>query len=105
MVLRILVGHIVKIKSSWQKRRLWLPWLSLSFCSSVTCFTQGAVTPVRIGILSDLSSIYSSIGGKGLIDATRMAVKDVGGRVNQRPIEILTFDTKNKVDRATAKAR
>jgi len=102
---KILVGYTVKIKSFWQKPQLWLLWLSLSVCSSSICFAQAPVTPVRIGVLSDLSSIYSSIGGKGLIDAARMAVEDFGGRVNGRPIEILTFDTENKVDRATAKAR
>lgn len=69
------------------------------------CLAQNAEKPLRIGVLSDLSSIYSSIGGKGLIDAARMAVEDFGGKVNGRVIEILAFDTENKVDLAAAKAR
>ena len=56
-------------------------------------------------MLSNLSSIYSSIGGKGLIDTARMAVWDFCGSVKGRQIEILTFDTKNKVDCAATKAR
>ena len=40
-----------------------------------------------------------------MIDAVRMAVEDFGGTVQGRPIEVLTFDTENKVDLAAAKAR
>jgi len=70
-----------------------------------SCIAQTTERPLRIGVLSDLSSIYSSIGGKGLIDAARMAIEDFGGKVNGRAIELLTFDTENKVDLAAAKAR
>ena len=84
--------------------RLSLLFLSLSVIS-LPIEAALPPKPVRIGVLSDLSSIYSSIGGKGLIDAARMAVEDFGGKVNGRPIEILSFDTENKVDLATAKAR
>jgi branched-chain amino acid transport system substrate-binding protein len=66
---------------------------------------QSADRPIRIGILSDLSSIYSSIGGKGLVDAARMAVEDFGSEVNGRPVELMVFDTQNKVDLALSKAR
>lgn len=73
--------------------------------SASACLAQNSEKPLRIGVLSDLSSIYSSIGGKGLIDAARMAIEDFGGKVNGRAIELLTFDTENKVDLAAAKAR
>ena len=98
------------MNTSYAKRwaRLWLLILLFDVCCLSLCAAQGAVPllpPVRIGVLSDLSSIYSSIGGKGLIDAARMAVEDFSGRVNGRSIELLTFDTENKVDRASTKAR
>jgi branched-chain amino acid transport system substrate-binding protein len=79
--------------------------LALSLCLALPCMAQNTAKPIRIGVLSDLSSIYSSIGGRGLVDAARMAVEDFGGTVNGRRIEILSFDTENKVDLATAKAR
>ncbi|NYT62655.1 ABC transporter substrate-binding protein [Alcaligenaceae bacterium] len=66
---------------------------------------QPAAQPVKIGVLGDLSSIYSAIGGKGLIDAARMAVEDFGGKVLGQPIEVLYADTQNKVDIASNQAR
>ncbi len=70
-----------------------------------TAHAQTSVAPVKIGVLADLSSIYSSIGGKGLVDAARMAIEDFGGTVLGKPIELVSVDTQNKVDVASAKAR
>ncbi len=36
-------------------------------------------TPLKIGVLSDFSSVYSDIGGQGNVEATKMAIED-GGR-------------------------
>ena len=66
---------------------------------------QSSAEQVKIGVLADMSSIYSSIGGKGLVDAARMAVEDFGGSVLGKPIELLSVDTQNKVDVASSKAR
>ena len=70
-----------------------------------TVHAQSSADSVKIGVLADMSSIYSSIGGKGLVDAARMAVEDFGGSVLGKPIEILSVDTQNKVDVASSKAR
>ncbi len=67
--------------------------------------SQSTSDPVKIGVLADMSSIYSAIGGKGLLDAARMAVEDFGGSVLGKPIELLSVDTQNKVDVASSKAR
>jgi len=66
---------------------------------------QTATGPVKIGVLGDLTSIYSSIGGKGLIDAARMAVEDFGGSVLGQKVELVYADTQNKADIASTKAR
>lgn len=68
-------------------------------------FAQSSTEQVKIGVLADMSSIYSAIGGKGLVDAARMAVEDFGGSVLGKPIELLSVDTQNKVDVASSKAR
>ena len=34
--------------------------------------------PLKIGIFADLSSVYSRTGGKGAIEAARMAIEDFG---------------------------
>jgi branched-chain amino acid transport system substrate-binding protein len=79
--------------------------LVLSAGSVATTQAQTANEGVKIGVLSDMSSIYSSIGGKGLVDAARMAVEDFGGSVLGKPVELVSVDTQNKVDVASSKAR
>lgn len=74
------------------------------FCADLAK-AQTVAQPVKIGVLADLSSIYSAIGGKGLVDAARMAIEDFGGSVLGKPIELLAVDTQNKVDVASNKAR
>jgi len=79
--------------------------VALAAISSTNVNAQSTTEQVKIGVLADMSSIYSSIGGKGLVDAARMAVEDFGGSVLGKPIELLSVDTQNKVDVASSKAR
>jgi len=60
---------------------------------------------VKIGILTDLSGLYSDLSGQGSIIAARMAVEDFGKTVLGKPIEIITADSLNKADVAATKAR
>ncbi len=77
--------------------------LAATCCGVVTA--QPAPQPVKIGVLGDMSSVYSSIGGPGLVDAARMAIEDFGGSVLGKPVELVSVDTQNKVDVASARAR
>src|SRR6516225_8999218 len=60
---------------------------------------------VRIGILNDQSGPYADFGGKTSVDAARMAVEDVGGKVLGKSIEIIIGDHQNKPDIASALVR
>jgi branched-chain amino acid transport system substrate-binding protein len=60
---------------------------------------------VRIGILNDQSGPYADFGGKTSVDAARMAVEDVGGKVLGKSIEIIIGDHQNKPDVGSAIAR
>ena len=53
---------------------------------------------VRIGIMGDMNGPYSGNGGLGSVLAARMAIEDFGGRVNGKPIELVTVDDQNKPD-------
>jgi branched-chain amino acid transport system substrate-binding protein len=53
---------------------------------------------VKIGVLTDMSSLYSDLAGPGSIIAAKMAVADFGGKVAGKPIEIITADHLNKPD-------
>jgi branched-chain amino acid transport system substrate-binding protein len=60
---------------------------------------------VKIGVIVDQTGVYSANGGPGAIRAVEMAVKDFGGKVNGKSIELVTADYQNKVDIALSKAR
>jgi branched-chain amino acid transport system substrate-binding protein len=60
---------------------------------------------VKIGVLTDLSGVYSDFGGAGAVEAARMAVQDFGGKVAGKPIEVISADHQNKADVAASKAR
>ena len=66
---------------------------------------QQADRPLKIGVLSDLSSVYSDIGGMGNVEATKMAIEEFGGSMFGAPIELLTADPQNKPDTAAAIVR
>lgn len=66
---------------------------------------SGANGPVKIGVLTDMNSLFSDIGGQGSVTAARMAVEDFGGKVLGAPIELVFADHQNKPDLASAKVR
>jgi branched-chain amino acid transport system substrate-binding protein len=61
---------------------------------------------VRIGVLADMSGVYSDIAGKGAVIATKMAVEDcLKAECAGMRIEVLSADHQNKADVALAIAR
>ena len=61
--------------------------------------------PVRIGFITDMSSLYADIDGPAGGEMIKWAAQDFGGKVLNRPIEVLTADHQNKADVASSKAR
>ena len=61
--------------------------------------------PVKIGFITDMSSLYADIDGPAGGEMIKWAVADFGGKVLGRPIEVLTADHQNKADVASSKAR
>src|SRR6202035_4656622 len=53
---------------------------------------------VKIGVLTDMSSLYSDATGKGSLAAVQMAVADYGGKVKGKPVEVISADHQNKPD-------
>ena len=51
--------------------------------------------PVKIGVLTDMTSVYAAHGGPGSVEAVRMAINDFGGAVLGRPIELIFADHHN----------
>jgi branched-chain amino acid transport system substrate-binding protein len=57
---------------------------------------------VKLGVLTDMSSLYADINGPGAVVATQMAVEDFGGTVLGKKIEVIQADVQNKADVAVA---
>jgi branched-chain amino acid transport system substrate-binding protein len=60
---------------------------------------------VKIGVLTDMSSLYADATGKGSLAAVQMAVADYGGKVKGKPIEVISADHQNKPDVGVGIAR
>lgn len=61
--------------------------------------------PVKIGFITDMSSVYADLDGPAGGEMVKWAAQDFGGKVLNRPIEVLTADHQNKADIASSKAR
>lgn len=75
--------------------------LSLAVATMLSSFAfaqERRTTPVKVGVLSDLTGALSTtfVGGSEL--AARMAIEDFGGKINDLPIELLVADMQQKVD-------
>src|SRR5262249_53128115 len=53
---------------------------------------------VKIGVLTDMSSLYSDATGKGSLAAVQMAVANDGGKSRGKPVEVVYADHQNKPD-------
>jgi branched-chain amino acid transport system substrate-binding protein len=60
---------------------------------------------VKIGFITDMSSLYADVEGKNGVIAIQMAIDDFGGKALGQPIELMSADHQNKADIAASKAR
>lgn len=62
---------------------------------------------VKVGVLTDMSGVYSDLGGPGSVLAARMAIEDFSrdGTILGRRIEMVSADHQNKPDIASTIAR
>jgi branched-chain amino acid transport system substrate-binding protein len=89
----------------------WKPRLLRGVISLAATVAMGSASAalsddvVRIGLLVDMSGPYSQGTGMGSVRAAEMAVKDFGGKVLGKPVEVVYADHQNKTDIGLAKAR
>lgn len=86
-------------------RKLAIAAITIFATSCSFAFAQTGNSPLKIGLILDMSGPYADITGTGSVAAARMAVEDFGGKVLGRPIEIVFADHQNKPDIAAATAR
>ncbi|HTE38147.1 MAG TPA: ABC transporter substrate-binding protein [Reyranella sp.] len=59
---------------------------------------------VKVGVATDLSSLYADINGPGAVLAVEMAIADFGGSVLGKKVELVSGDIQNKADVAASLA-
>ena len=82
---------------------------SLAFAALAACIAGGGAAAqdknIKIGVLTDMSGVYSDIAGPGSVLAANMAVEDSGLRDKGWKIDVIAADHQNKPDIATSIAR
>ncbi len=76
--------------------------LAIGFTGLVSAQATG---PIKIGFITDMSSLYADIDGPAGGEMVKWAVQDFGGKVLGRSVEVITADHQNKADVASSKAR
>ena len=77
------------------KRTLGLAALAVVLASSTALAQQ---ITVKIGVMSDMSSLYADIGGPGSVAAAKLAVADFNATNKDIKVEIVSGDHQNKAD-------
>jgi branched-chain amino acid transport system substrate-binding protein len=75
--------------------------MALSFSAQA----QVSGDTIKIGLITDMSGLYTDIDGAGGAEAVKMAIADMGGAINGKKIEFISADHQNKADIAGSKAR
>jgi branched-chain amino acid transport system substrate-binding protein len=66
--------------------------------ASTSAFAQYTDGVVKIGVLSDMSSLYSDLGGPGSLAAAKLAVADFNPAAKGMKVELVSGDHQNKPD-------
>lgn len=74
---------------------------ALSFAIAIGAWTDAhpqEKKPITIGVLTDLSGVYSDLTGKGSVLAAQLAIDKFKGEVDGRPIKLLSADHLHKLE-------
>src|SRR5579862_2497384 len=77
---------------------------SLLAIAMASLFTAGAANAqytnneVKLGVLSDMSSLYTDLAGAGSVVATKMAIEDSGIEKRGIKVTVVEADHQNKAD-------
>ena len=74
-------------------------------CAPLAAHAQFSGDVIKIGMITDMSGVYTDVDGAGGAEAVKMAIADAGGSINGKKIEFVSADHQNKADIAASKAR
>jgi branched-chain amino acid transport system substrate-binding protein len=87
------------------RQSLIVATLASAFATGAAAQAQLSDGVVKIGVLSDMSSLYTDLAGAGSVVAAKMAVEDSGIEKRGYKVEIISADHQNKPDVGSAIAR
>src|SRR5512147_445956 len=87
------------------KRTMVAAAIATALGLSATASAQVSDNVIKIGVLSDMSSLYTDLAGAGSVAAARLAVEDSGIEKRGYKVEIVSADHQNKPDVGSAIAR
>ena len=77
----------------------------VSLAASSMAFGQAAPKTIKIGVLTDLSGLYSDSNGPGSVQAAKMAAEDFNATSKAFKAEVVAADHQNKPDIGSSIAR
>src|SRR5256885_10591671 len=69
-----------------------------ALAAALACGSAQAQTTVKVGVMSDMSSLYSDIGGAGSTAAAKLAIADFQKANPNVKVELVSADHQNKAD-------
>ena len=66
--------------------------------ASGSAFAQYTDGVIKIGVLTDMSSVYSDVTGSGSVTAAKLAIEDFGAAAKGMKIELVSGDHQNRAD-------
>jgi branched-chain amino acid transport system substrate-binding protein len=84
---------------------VWGAVAGAALAASMPAWAQLSNDSVKVGVATDMASLYSDINGPGAVAAVEMAIADFGGQVLGKKIEMVSGDIQNKADVAATMAR
>ena len=72
--------------------------LAVAAAALLTTAAQAQTVNVKIGVLTDMSSLYASATGPGSVAAAKMAVEDFNPAAHGMKVDIVSADHQNKPD-------
>jgi branched-chain amino acid transport system substrate-binding protein len=76
-----------------------------AFGLSFAAQAQVSGDTIKIGLITDMSGLYTDIDGAGGAEAVKMAIADAGVVIAGKKVEFISADHQNKADIAASKAR
>jgi len=79
--------------------------IAAAMCASFAAQAQVSGDTIKIGMITDMSGLYTDIDGAGGAEAIKMAIADAGVVLAGKKVEFISADHQNKADIAASKAR